>query len=154
MAEDQNSFNRESHLRSILKGFSWRVIAFIDTLVISLIVTWLIDGKPHIEAGLTIAGLEFLIKIAIYYIHDRAWQIAWKDGVVTPMETLANTTTWRVVATATTFVISGKVLGSFAGAALAIALTESISKFALFYYHERMWLKIPLGKIRSLVKKD
>lgn len=149
----EKSFNKESHLRSILKGFSWRIIAFIDTLVISLIVTWIIDGKPHIEAGLTIAGLEFIIKIAIYYVHERAWQIAWKDGVVTPLETLFKTSTWRIVATATTFVISGKVLGSFAGAALAIALTESVSKFLLFYLHERMWLKIPLGKVRSIIKK-
>ena len=154
MGTIEKPFQRESHLRSIIKGFTWRVIAFVDTMAMTMLVTWMVDGKPHIEAGLAIAGFEFIVKIVIYYGHERAWQSAWKDGVFTPKETLFKTTTWRVLATATTFIISGKVLGSFAGAALGIALAESVSKFAFFYLHERLWLKIPLGTFREIVRKN
>lgn len=153
MGTTEKPFQRESHLRSIIKGFTWRVIAFLDTLAMTMLVTFIIDGKPHIEAGLAIAAFEFIIKIVIYYGHERAWQSAWKDGVFTQKETLIKTATWRVLATATTFIISGKVLGSFAGAALGIALGESVSKFAFFYLHERVWLKIPLGTVRDIMRK-
>ena len=151
METEGKSYQTESHLRSVIKGFTWRIIAFVDTMVMTLLVTWIFDGEPHIEAGLTIAAIEFFVKIAIYYGHERAWQIAWKDGVFTPKETLFKTATWRIIATLTTFIISGKVLGSFAGAALGITLAESVTKFIFFYLHERLWLRIPLGTVRKIV---
>jgi uncharacterized membrane protein len=154
MANEQKTYQKESHLRSVIKGFTWRVIAFIDTMVMALLVTWILDGKPHFEAGLTIAGFEFVIKIAIYYFHERAWQIGWQDGVFTPKETFFKTLTWRIVATVTTFIIAGKVLDSFAGAALGIALAESVSKFIFFYLHERLWLRIPLGTVRQIIPNN
>ena len=154
MGTIKKPFQRESHLRSIIKGFTWRVIAFLDTMAMTMLVTFIVDGKSHIEAGLAIAGFEFIIKIIIYYGHERAWQRAWKDGVFSQKETLFKTATWRVLATATTFIISGKVLGSFAGAAIGIALAESVSKFAFFYLHERLWLKVPLGAVREIVGKN
>jgi uncharacterized membrane protein len=154
MANEQKTYQKESHLRSVIKGFTWRVIAFIDTMVMALLVTWILDGKPHFEAGLTIAGFEFVIKIAIYYFHERAWQIGWQDRVFTPKETFFKTLTWRIVATVTTFIIAGKVLDSFAGAALGIALAESVSKFIFFYLHERLWLRIPLGTVRQIIPNN
>ena len=34
-----------------------------------------------------------------------------------------------------------------------IALTELFTKFALYYFHERLWLRLPLGRIRNFVKR-
>ena len=48
------------------------------------------------------------------------------------------------------FIISGTILNAFDEIALYIALTELFSKFVLYYFHERLWLKIPLGKIRNI----
>ena len=58
----------ESRLRSILKAFSWRIIATCTTSVIAYIVT------GEIKVALVIGGAEFMVKIAAYYIHERAWQ--------------------------------------------------------------------------------
>jgi uncharacterized membrane protein len=59
---------RESHLRSILKAFSWRIMA---TLTTALIAYW-ITGE--IETAILIGSIEFVLKIFIYYAHERAWQ--------------------------------------------------------------------------------
>jgi len=62
----------EFRKRSLLKTFSWRVLASIDTFLIS----WLISGK--ISIGISIATLEVITKLVIYYIHERAWdKIKW-----------------------------------------------------------------------------
>ena len=59
----------EAHTRSIIKAISWRITGSIDTFVISLIVT----GKISL-AG-TIASVEVITKIALYYFHERVWAI-------------------------------------------------------------------------------
>ena len=62
----------ESRKRSLLKTISWRVVASIDTFLIS----WLISGK--ISIGISIATLEVITKLIIYYFHERAWdKIKW-----------------------------------------------------------------------------
>jgi uncharacterized membrane protein len=57
----------EAHSRSLLKAVSWRISGSVDTFVISLIVT----GKIGI-AG-TIASVEVVTKIVLYYLHERVW---------------------------------------------------------------------------------
>jgi uncharacterized membrane protein len=59
----------EAHTRSLIKAISWRITGSIDTFVISLIVT----GKISL-AG-TIASVEVITKIALYYFHERVWAI-------------------------------------------------------------------------------
>ena len=62
----------EAHTRSLLKAVSWRVTGSVDTFVISLIVT----GRIGL-AG-TIASIEVLTKIVLYYFHERTWaMIPW-----------------------------------------------------------------------------
>ena len=58
---------REAHGRSIAKAVSWRITGTIDTFIISFFVT----GKVSI-AG-TIAAVEVVTKILIYYLHERVW---------------------------------------------------------------------------------
>lgn len=59
----------ETHTRSILKAVSWRMLGTLDTFVIS----WLVTGKAHVAGS--IAGLEFITKIAWYYLHERVWAV-------------------------------------------------------------------------------
>lgn len=63
------SARREAHSRSILKAVSWRITGTIDTFVISFIVT----GKLGV-AG-TIASVEIVTKIVLYYFHERLWTV-------------------------------------------------------------------------------
>ena len=59
----------DSHLRSILKAFSWRIVATLTTAAIAYVVT----GEA--STALVIGGIEFFLKMFIYYVHERAWQL-------------------------------------------------------------------------------
>lgn len=59
---------QESHLRSILKGVTWRVLATATTISITYVLT----GK--IDLAIQVGALEFILKLLIYYLHERAWQ--------------------------------------------------------------------------------
>jgi len=58
---------RESHLRSVMKGLSWRIVATTTTITIA----WVLIGD--VSAALAIGGVEFFAKFFIYYAHERAW---------------------------------------------------------------------------------
>lgn len=57
----------ETHLRSVLKGVTWRFVASTTTMSIA----WMITGE--IKTALEIGFIEVFAKIAIYYIHERIW---------------------------------------------------------------------------------
>ena len=58
---------RESRLRSILKAVSWRILATLTTMVIAYIVI------GDIRDALKIGAVEVVVKMLIYYFHERAW---------------------------------------------------------------------------------
>jgi uncharacterized membrane protein len=58
---------KDSHARSIAKAVSWRLTGSVDTFVVSYLIT-----GNFVLAG-SIAGIEFLTKIALFYLHERAW---------------------------------------------------------------------------------
>ncbi len=66
---------KDSHLRSVLKGISWRVIATTTTTTIA----WIATGD--VTTALTIGGFEFFIKLFVYYLHERAWLLVPEGGV-------------------------------------------------------------------------
>lgn len=53
--------------RSLIKTISWRIIATTDTLLIA----WWLTGSLTI--GGSIASLEVLTKMILYYLHEKAW---------------------------------------------------------------------------------
>ncbi|HEY5678599.1 MAG TPA: DUF2061 domain-containing protein [Pseudomonadales bacterium] len=65
----------ESHLRSVAKAFSWRVVATLTTMTIA----WMITGE--VDTAIMIGGFEFVLKIFIYYLHERAWQLVPRGAV-------------------------------------------------------------------------
>ena len=148
-----SSPQKSSHIRSVLKGISWRLIATIDTVLVVLLITCLL-GECSIENAIKIGASEFLLKLGIYYFHERIWLRVLGRQAKTNKELIYKTISWRVIATTTTFIISGIILNAFNEIALYIALTELVTKFALYYIHERIWLKLPLGKVRSFFVKS
>ena len=145
-------YTNESVLRSLLKSFSWRIIAITDTILTVFIITCVL-GDCGVKNALTIGALEFSIKFVSYYIHERIWltiQFKRRFGVT---RTLFKTFSWRVIATVITFIVAGEILNSQDNAALYIAGIEIFTKSLLYFMHERIWLNLQLGKIRTLVKK-
>ena len=59
--------SKESRLRSVLKGLSWRVIATATIIVIAKITT------GDTDLAIKIGFIEFFIKFALYYGHERIW---------------------------------------------------------------------------------
>ena len=141
-------YRRESHARSLIKGISWRFVATTDTILVVALVTWL-NGELSIEHAVKIGAYEFLLKYIVYYLHERIWENIRSGDGLEKSRTFKKAISWRIVATTMTFVIAGTVLGGMGTLALIIAAVEFFTKFILYYFHERIWAKIPLGKIRK-----
>lgn len=60
---------RESPLRSILKAVTYRITGTITTALIALVVT------GELTVALAIGTVEPIVKLFIYYVHERAWQL-------------------------------------------------------------------------------
>ena len=58
----------DSHIKSLLKSFSWRVVATLTTGIIAYIIT------GSYEAAIAIGAIEFVIKFFVYYVHERVWE--------------------------------------------------------------------------------
>jgi uncharacterized membrane protein len=59
-------------VRSLIKGFTWRLTGTIDTIVVSFFVT----GK--IATAFSIGGIEMMTKLGLYYSHERVWEkVGW-----------------------------------------------------------------------------
>lgn len=58
---------KESPYRSLAKALIWRLFAFVNTMVVSLIVV------KDAAAGAKIAGVDSIIKTALMVLYDQAW---------------------------------------------------------------------------------
>ncbi|MGK0447880.1 MAG: putative membrane protein [Polaribacter sp.] len=68
--EEDNTSERP--LRSVIKAFSWRLIGTLDTLIVSYILT------GEIGLATTIASVDFITKLVLYFFHERIWNtIKW-----------------------------------------------------------------------------
>lgn len=61
---------------------------------------------------------------------------------------VVKTISWRTVGTLDTVIISYFITGNLAMAA-SIGSIEVVTKMILYYFHERAWNKIPLGKVKA-----
>ena len=61
--------------RHIAKAFTWRIIASITTFIIG----WAVTGDMNF--GMAIGATDVVIKIALYYFHERFWY-RFKFGVI------------------------------------------------------------------------
>lgn len=59
----------ELKVRSITKAASWRVIATLVTVSLVLVTT------GRLELALAVGFWETMLKLALYYLHERAWNM-------------------------------------------------------------------------------
>ena len=139
---------KDSHLKSVLKGFSWRLVGTIDTIVIAFF--WTGDYSKALKIG----AIEVFTKIALYYLHERIWlKIKWgKDNKDAHGKSVAKGFVWRVVAAIDTFGISYFILNESVDVfqlAAKITSTELVTKVPLYYLHERLWMRINIGNSKN-----
>ena len=53
--------------RHLAKAITWRIVASLTTFVIG----WVVTGD--LNFGMAIGAADVLIKIALYYFHERLW---------------------------------------------------------------------------------
>lgn len=131
----------DSHARAVVKGVTWRIIGTLDTFLWS----WLITHEP-LKAG-SIASTEVLTKIALFYLHERIWRVL-KFAPNSHVRSLVKAVSWRVVGSADTFILSLIFTGS-GKYAVSIATAEALTKIALYYVHERVWRRVPWGRLEG-----
>ncbi|MEM9277765.1 MAG: DUF2061 domain-containing protein [Pseudomonadota bacterium] len=160
--EDRPSSGHSSERawRSFAKALTWRVIGTLDTFFLSFFIIkylgpmfGLADESTDLEIAATasfIAITEVITKIVIYTTHERIWnRINW--GVAqhrlryeTRLRSAAKMSTWRVLASLDTMLLAWLFTGNL-GTAISIGGLEVLTKLVLYFFHERLWLKIKLG---------
>ncbi len=138
---------KDSNIRSLIKGISWRTIGTIDTFIIA----YYYFGDISLAAP--IAATEVLTKVLMYYLHERLWNtISWgridKSGS-SHIRSLVKGINWRFIGSMDTMVISFIYSGN-PWSSFYIGTTELFTKVFLFYLHERIWNAIKWGRIYIL----
>ncbi|MEL6862973.1 MAG: DUF2061 domain-containing protein [Bacteroidota bacterium] len=72
---------KESRLRSILKAITWRFLATGTTFTLAYLIFSQAECDDVLEKSTIVAALEAVIKIVIYYFHERAWQSAPRGSI-------------------------------------------------------------------------
>lgn len=134
----------ESNYRSAVKAFTWRVVGTLDTTIISLLQTG--DFKVSLKIGST----DFVSKIGIYYLHERAWVYFLGRKTLIKNVSFIKAVTWRTIGSLDTAMWAWIYTGN-AMTGLKIGGYEILTKIALYYVHERIWARIPIGTMRRLV---
>ena len=78
---DQPVIVKDTPGRSLAKAVSWRIVASLTTFLITFVIfRQRISGpyKQILEASTLVMIFDVVIKIMIYYFHERLWtNIAW-----------------------------------------------------------------------------
>lgn len=149
--------------RSIAKAISWRAVGSLDTLILSyLMITYIgpffgleqSQGEA-VKAATYIAVTEIITKIIFYYFHERFWVwVKWGTSVVdgkrreTYRRTTTKTFTFRTIATLDTILLAWFFTGNVQ-TALSIGGLEIFTKLVLYFFHERIWARLPFGIVHS-----
>lgn len=134
-----------SKKRHILKTFTWRVIATSTTFILTLI--FFRDDPNATSKASWVAVVETTIKMLLYYYHERVW-FNFKIRVKSAIRHIMKTFSWRVIASASTFLIAWMFFRDDPSAvekATGIALVESVLKMLFYYLHERAWHRSKYG---------
>ncbi len=66
--------------RSLIKAITWRFFGSLDTFLLSFIIPMMFHANMGSSAKIafSIAAVETLTKIGLFYLHERAWaRIRW-----------------------------------------------------------------------------
>ena len=107
-------------------------------------IEWTESTWNPLKIGMT----EVLTKVILYYFHERIWLHFLKGKDQTSTISWIKAVTWRTVGTIDTMILGWFYSGN-PMTGLKIGLTEVLTKIILYYIHERVWHRIPLGTVRK-----
>ncbi len=122
--------------RHIAKTFSWRFLGTLDTMFLS----WVITGD--VKAGMQIGLADIIIKMILYYLHERVW---FKSSISNSTRRhFFKTITWRFIGTVSTIILSFWIWGD-STQSFQIGGAETLTKTILYYFHEKLWYRLSFG---------
>mmetsp|Transcript_12966 Transcript_12966/g.21000 ORF Transcript_12966/g.21000 Transcript_12966/m.21000 type:complete len:143 (-) Transcript_12966:299-727(-) len=128
---------KNSQLRSVTKGISWRVTATATTFLL----TYLITGT--LAFALKIGPLDFVLKLIVFYLHERVWLTVFAQSIV--HKAFWKMCSWKVIALSmtisTTYYVTGEI-----GLALRLGPADFFAKLFLYYAHEKIWDHVSFGR--------
>lgn len=63
----------------------------------------------------------------------------------------AKALSWRITGTVDTMIISFIITRRF-DFAISIGLVEVVTKMVLYYFHERLWIRLPIGIVKEKIE--
>lgn len=70
---------KETHIRSVIKAITWRALATLTTMLLVFIFI------GDMTIALSLGGIEVVLKMLIYFTHERAWdRIKWGKKEIKP----------------------------------------------------------------------
>ncbi len=64
---------RERPVKSLVKTITWRIVASITTFFLAYF--FFHDDAKAVEKATGVASAEAIIKMVLYYFHERAWNV-------------------------------------------------------------------------------
>ncbi len=145
----------------MIKAVSWRVVGTLDTFLLSFVIIAFLgplfglnfseDGGNIAQTAGYIAVAEVFTKLVIYTVHEQLWtRVNWGLSVAAGAKpesfarSTVKTATWRILASLDTMLLAWFFTGNIL-TAISIGGFEVITKLFLYFFHERIWLKIPYG---------
>ena len=146
----------DSRSISFSKALSWRVVAWSITALVSFGIVH--DG----QSALLLGTLDSLVKIGIYYGHERAWWLlanrvsflgagrhagqATDSALAQHRVSVAKALSWRALAFTITVGVTVLLTGDLSRA-LTLGFFDSLIKIGAYYLHERAWLQLQRARI-------
>ncbi len=137
----------ETQSRTIAKLVSWRVFVTISHFITALAVT------GSVKLSMEIASWSILINSVLYWLHERSWNwMQWNRRAETGLlfyeglpRTGSKLITWRIVISASNFLIAFLVSGNWKTGAFYLG-TGAIVNMIMYVLHERAWNRCSWGK--------
>jgi uncharacterized membrane protein len=137
----------ETHLRTISKALTWRVLLTASHILNG----WFVTGSW--ATGLKLAGAALIVNSILYWMHERIWNRAlWnrRDDLALRFQegnprSLSKMITWRVTMIFSLTFIGYVTTGDWAMSATFMSIAV-IGNMAIYWLHERAWNRMRWGK--------
>lgn len=139
----------ETKRRSVVKSLTWRVLATLDTIIISYFLT------GSIGVAVSIGVIETVMKTGVYFLHERVWNtIKWgkKEGDLlnintadTKRRSIVKSLTWTFIGALIT-ITAARILSVEIKTAITIGIIEIFTRMIIYFFHERFWNNVIWGK--------
>jgi len=135
---------KETQARTIAKTITYRILAVIAVMTISMIM-----GASSATAG-KIGLIVIILGTVMYYVHERLWILTkWlklDGGHDSQWRSILKTVVYRLLTMVAAFIVGKMFITDSNAMAAGFMLAQTISNVVLFYIVERVYDMINWGR--------